>query len=188
MTLKNTPERWGGVSRFLHWLIVLLIVVMAAIGLTMEDLTSGPDKIRIYALHKSLGLTILGLMVLRVLWRLFAGAPAPVAGTPGWQHRIAGLTHLAIYALLFAMPISGWVLNSAAGFPLQWFGLFNLPHIVERSQELRELAEDMHEILFWALMFLVAVHAGAALYHHLFLGDDTLRRMLPGRRRKHTRT
>lgn len=183
MTLKNTPERWGAVSKAVHWLIVLLIAVMAAIGLTMEDFANGPDKIRLYALHKSLGITILALVALRLLWRLYAGAPTPVPGTPAWQRRIAGLTHVAIYALMFALPLSGWVLNSASGFPLQWFGLFNLPHIVERSQDLHALAEDVHELLFWTLMLLVAVHAAAAFYHHLFLGDDTLRRMLPGRGR-----
>ena len=81
MTIKNTPERWGAVSQSLHWLIVLLIAVMAAIGLTMEDFANGPDKIRIYALHKSLGITILALVALRLLWRLYAGAPKPVPGT-----------------------------------------------------------------------------------------------------------
>lgn len=179
MTLKNTVERWGAISQLLHWTIVLLIAAVAAIGLTMGDVPNGPDKIRIYALHKSLGITILGLTTLRVLWRLYAGAPAHVAGTPTWQLRIAGLTHLAIYALLFAIPLSGWVLNSAAGFPLQWFGLVNLPHLVERSHDLHELAEEVHELLFWVLALLVAVHAAAAFYHHLFQGDATLARMLP---------
>lgn len=184
MTLRNTPEHWGTVSKALHWLIVLLITVMAVIGLTMEDIAGSADKRTVYALHKSLGITILALVALRLLWRLYAGTPTPVPGTPAWQHRIAGLTHFAIYVLMFALPLSGWVLNSASGFPLQWFGLFNLPHIVERSHDLHELAEDVHELLFWALMLLVALHAAAAFYHHLFVGDDTLRRMLPGRGRK----
>lgn len=184
MTLRNTPEHWGTVSKALHWLIVLLIAVMAVIGLTMEDIAGSADKRTVYALHKSLGITILALVALRLLWRLYAGTPTPVPGTPAWQHRIAGLTHFAIYVLMFALPLSGWVLNSASGFPLQWFGLFNLPHIVERSHDLHELAEDVHELLFWALMLLVALHAAAAFYHHLFVGDDTLRRMLPGRGRK----
>ncbi|MCC7248365.1 MAG: cytochrome b, partial [Lysobacter sp.] len=138
-----------------------------------------PDKIKTYALHKSIGLTILGLVGLRVLWRLYAGTPDPVPNTPRWQERIAALTHLAIYALLFAIPISGWVLNSAAGFPLQWFGVVNLPHIVDKSHDLHELAEEAHEIMFWLLILLVVAHAGAAFYHHLFQRDATLARMLP---------
>ena len=95
------------------------------------------------------------------------------------QARIASLTHGAIYALLFARPISGWVVNSSAGFPLQWFGLVNLPHIVGRDHGLHELAEEVHEIMFWLLVLLVVAHAGAAFYHHLFQRDATLARMLP---------
>lgn len=179
MTMKNTVDRWGAVSQALHWLIVLLIIGQAISGLTMEDLRNGPDKIQIYALHKSFGLTILALVTLRLLWRRFAGTPRAVAGTPRWQERIASLTHWGLYALLFAMPISGWVLNSAAGFPLQWFGLVNLPDIVGQNHALRDAAKDLHGLLFWILASLAAVHAAAAFHHHLFLRDATLARMLP---------
>lgn len=179
MTLKNTADRWGAISQLLHWTIAALILYMAYLGLTMGDLPNGPSKIQTYALHKSVGITILGLVALRLLWRLYADSPAHVAGTPTWQLRIAGVTHLAIYGLLFAIPISGWVLNSAAGFPLQWFHLVNLPHIVERNHDLHELAEEAHELMFWGLALLVVLHAGAAFYHHLFQGDATLARMLP---------
>ena len=179
MPLKNTRDQWGSISKLLHWLVVLLILVMAWIGLTMGDLPNGPDKIATYALHKSIGITILVLVLLRLGWRLYAGAPAPVPGTPSWQDRIASLTHWALYALLLAMPISGWVVNSSSGFPLQWFGLVNLPAIAGRDQDVHELAENMHETLFWILITLVVLHAAAAFYHHLFQRDATLARMLP---------
>lgn len=182
MTLKNTDERWGVVSQAFHWTIVVLILVMAYLGLTMGDLPNSPRKINIYALHKSIGLTILALVALRVAWRLHAGTPAPVPGTPTWQHRVASVTHVLLYVLLFAIPLSGWVLNSAAGYPLQWFKLFNLPAITGRSDSVHEFAEGMHELLFWVLVVLVLAHAAAALYHHVFQNDATLRRMLPGRR------
>ena len=183
MTLKNSAERWGAVSQSFHWLIVILLLVIAYIGLTMGDLPNGPRKINIYALHKSIGLTILALVTLRLFWRVYAGAPLAVTGTPGWQQRIASLTHVALYALMFAMPLSGWVLNSSAGYPLQWFKLFNLPAITGKNHDLHELAESAHETMFWVLVVLVVLHAGAAFYHHLFQNDDTLRRMLPSRRR-----
>ncbi|KAB8314749.1 cytochrome b [Tolypothrix campylonemoides VB511288] len=182
MSWKNA-DRWGHVSQALHWLVVLLIAAIAIIGLTMGELPNGVQKIRLYALHKSLGLTLLALVALRIAWRLAAGAPPPVAGTPRWQAAIASVTHWALYALMFAMPITGWVLNSAAGYPLQWFGLFNLPKIVATDPALHEQAEWLHENGFWLLLALVVVHAAAAFYHHLFLEDDTLRRMLPARRR-----
>ena len=179
MNLKNTADRWGGISQLLHWTVAALILVMAYLGLTMGDLPNGPDKIKTYALHKSIGITILALVALRLLWRLYAGTPTPVPGSPRWQARIASLTHGAIYLLLFAIPISGWVLNSAAGFPLQWFGLINLPYIVGENHDLHELAEEAHELMFWALALLVVAHAGAAFYHHIFQRDATLARMLP---------
>ena len=181
MNWKNTDDRWGPVSQFLHWLIVLMILGMGSVGLVMTEMRNSPDKIQVYLLHKSFGLTVLALITLRLLWRLYAGTPRPVPGTPRWQERIASLTHGALYVLVFAMPISGWVLNSAAGFPLRWFGLFNLPAIAGKSESLRELAEDVHEWLFWTLIAVALVHAAAALYHHVFRHDATLARMLPRR-------
>ena len=179
MPLKNSPNQWGSISKLLHWVVVALILAMAWIGLTMEDLPNGPDKVATYALHKSIGITILALVLLRIGWRLYAGAPGPVAGTPRWQHAIASLTHLALYGVLLAMPISGWLLNSSSGFPLQWFGLFNLPAISGRSEDLHDLAEDLHEWLFWAMVTLAVLHAAAAFFHHVFMRDATLARMLP---------
>lgn len=186
MTARNTPDRWGWVSQSLHWLIALLIVVIAVIGLTMGDLPNSPRKISVYALHKSLGLTVLALVALRLAWRMYAGAPHHLPGTPAWQRWAASMTHLALYAVMFAMPLTGWLLNSAAGYPLQWFKLFNLPALAAEDDGLRELAEEMHEAGFWLLLVLVLVHAGAALFHHLFQRDDTLRRMLPVRRHRPT--
>ncbi|MET0327963.1 MAG: cytochrome b [Luteimonas sp.] len=179
MTLKNTSERWGGVSQWLHWLVVLLILTTGVMGLVMGDMRNSPTKIEIYALHKSLGLSILALAILRLVWRLYAGAPRPVPGTPRWQDRLASTTHWLLYGLLFAIPLSGWTFNSAAGYPLQWFKLFNLPALVERDADLRQLAGNVHELLFWTLVGLALLHAAAALYHHVFRRDDTLARMLP---------
>ncbi|MCD9097956.1 cytochrome b [Luteimonas fraxinea] len=179
MTLRNPPDRWGGVSQLLHWLVVALILTTGILGLVMGDMRNSPTKIEIYALHKSLGLTILALATLRLLWRLYAGAPRAVPGTPRWQDRVASVTHWLLYGLLFAIPLSGWTFNSAAGYPLQWFKLVNLPSLVTRDADLRQLAGNVHELLFWTLVGLALLHASAALYHHIFQRDDTLARMLP---------
>ena len=184
MPIKNTREQWGTVSKVLHWLVVLLILLMAWIGLRMGDMPNGPDKIASYALHKSVGITILMLVLMRIGWRWYAGAPDGVPGTPRWQERIASLTHLALYALLLAMPLSGWILNSASGYPLHSYGLVNLPAIAGKDHDLHELAEDIHEWLFWAMVTLAVLHAAAAFYHHLFVRDATLARMLPARRQR----
>lgn len=175
----RNDERWGAVSQSFHWLIVIGIVVMAILGLTMTEMRTSPDKVQLYAVHKSIGLTILALVALRLLWRLFAGTPPRIATIPTWQHHIAKLSHFGLYVLLFAVPISGWVLNSASGFPLWWFGLFRVPAIAGKDHDLHELAEQVHEVLFWALILLALVHASAAIYHHLFQRDATLERMLP---------
>ncbi|MEO6138801.1 MAG: cytochrome b [Luteimonas sp.] len=180
-TLKNPSDHWGPVSQSLHWWIVVLILVMAYLGLTMTDLPNNPHKLNIYALHKSIGITILMLVSLRVLWRMYAGAPQSLANMPVWQERIAAMTHWALYGLLFALPVSGWIVNSAAGFPLQWFGLVNVPSIARKDEALHTLAVSMHQFLFWTLIALALAHAAAAFYHHLFQQDATLMRMLPRR-------
>lgn len=176
--LRNV-DRWGAVSQAFHWLIVIGILAMAIIGLTMVEMHSSPDKVRMYALHKSIGLTILALVTLRLLWRLYAGSPPQIATIPHWQKRIADLSHIGLYVLLFAVPLSGWVMNSYSGFPLWWFGLFRVPALVGRNHDLHELTETVHQTLFWILIALVLVHAGAAVFHHMFQRDATLARMLP---------
>lgn len=179
MTAKNL-ERWGAVSQCFHWLIVLLILAIAAIGLVMDDLPKTPKYFWVFTLHKSLGITVLGLAVLRLGWRLYAGAPAPVAGTPRWQERIASLTHWALYALIFAMPLSGWLYDSSSGLrPFRWFGLAQVPKLSPPNESLSHWSHDAHETLFLVLAGLVTVHALAALYHHFFRNDATLTRMLP---------
>ncbi|HJR74140.1 MAG TPA: cytochrome b [Luteimonas sp.] len=184
MTLKNV-ERWGAVSQTFHWLIVLLILTIATVGLIMVDLPKTPKYFWVYTLHKSLGLTVLTLAVLRLGWRLYAGAPPPVAGTPRWQERIASITHWLLYGLIFAMPLSGWLYDSSSGLrPFRWFGLVEVPKLSPPNESVRSLSHDAHETLFWVLAFLVVAHAGAALYHHLIQNDATLTRMLPRRRSK----
>lgn len=188
MRLRNTPERWGPVSQLLHWTIVLLIGWLAWRGLTMVDMPATPAKIAAYALHKSMGLSLLALVAVRLAWRLFAGSPIALPGTPPWQARVASVTHAGMYVLLFAIPLSGWLFNSASGYPLQWFGQFNLPALAGRDAGLAQLARQLHEVGVWLLLALVAVHAGAALYHHFVQRDATLRRMLPSVFRKRSRT
>lgn len=179
MSLKNPVDRWGAVSQGFHWVIVVLLVVMAYLGLTMTDLPNSAHKANVYALHKSIGLTILVLVALRLAWRLYAGRPTEVVGMPAWQHRIASLTHAALYVLLFAIPLSGWVINSTSGFPLRWFGLVRVPAIAPRDVALNHLSKTTHEVLFWILVATAAAHAAAAIYHHVVQRDATLARMLP---------
>lgn len=180
MTARVNRERWGAISQVLHWTIALLILGMAVVGLTMTELPKTPKYFWVYDLHKSTGLTVLTLMAMRLAWRLYAGAPPPVPGTPTWQHSLATLTHWAIYALTFTMPLSGWLYDSASGLrPLRWFGLFAVPKLSAPDPDVRGIAHEVHEWGFWVLAALVLVHAGAALWHHFVQRDATLARMLP---------
>lgn len=184
MNWKNPPDRWGPVSQLLHWLVVLLLVVLAVVGLSLDSLPRTPKYFWVYDLHKSTGLTLLALVLVRIGWRLLAGAPRPVPGTPTWQARLASATHGLLYLLILAMPLSGWLFDSASGLrPLRWYGLAEVPKLVAPDERLAELGQDAHEWLFWLLLLVVIGHVAAALYHHVFQRDDTLRRMLPRRRR-----
>ena len=184
MSLRNSAERWGPVSQLLHWLIVVLLLVLSTVGLLLDSLPVSPKYFWVFDLHKSTGLTLLALVLLRLGWRLYAGAPRPLPGTPTWQSRVAGATHGLLYVLILAMPLSGWLYDSASGLrPLRWYGTVEVPKLTAPDPTLRELGHTAHEWLFWVLLALVIAHVGAAFYHHLFLNDATLRRMLPRRGR-----
>src|SRR5690606_3137771 len=186
MSTRMTParlrniDRWGPVSQARHWTIALLVVVMAAIGLTLDELPRSPKWFWVYDLHKSVGLLVLALMLFRLGWRAYAGAPAPVPGTSRPQRIAAGVTHWLLYALVLAMPLSGWLMDSASGLrPLRWFGQVVVPKLVAPDEGLASRMQDLHENLFWVLAILVLAHVAAATWHHLFRGDATLARMLP---------
>ena len=180
MALHNTPERWGCISQSLHWLIAVLILGMGALGLTLGELPKTPKYFWVYTLHKSVGITVLALMLLRLGWRLHAGAPVAVAGTPRWQHTLAACTHWLLYALVLAIPLSGWLYDSASGLrPFKLFGWLTMPKLAAPDETLQATSHALHEWGFWLLVVLVAMHAGAALHHHVVRRDDTLARMLP---------
>ena len=125
MTLKSTPTQWSSALKALHWLIALLIVVLATVGWTMKGLPASPSKVQVYALHKSTGITVLALVMVRIAVRLWAGRPDDLP-MPRWQRVAADLVHAMLYVVIVAMPLSGWLFNSAANFPLRWYGLFIL--------------------------------------------------------------
>lgn len=177
------PERWGTVSQLFHWTCAALIVALGGIGLYMTGLSSASAKVGVYALHKSLGITLLVLVLLRLLWRWTHAVPGVIAGTKRHLKLAADGMHGVLYAMMIAMPLTGWLINSTAGYPLKWFNLVRLPAIASKDEHLNGIAKALHEYGFWLLAVLVAGHVLAALYHHAFLQDGTLHRMLPSRRR-----
>ena len=180
MILRNTRARWGAVSQLLHWLIVALIAVQATLGLIGLELPLGMEKLATLARHKSIGITILALAVIRLLWRWMNPTPALPGNLRPYERFLARLTHAGLYVLLFALPLTGWIMSSARGFPVSWFNLAQLPDLVPKSHTLYHVMIAVHASLTIALGFIVALHIAAALKHHFVLKDDTLRRMLPG--------
>src|SRR5690606_12804045 len=143
---RGPADRWGAPAQLLHWTIVVLIVAMAWLGLTMVDMPNTPAKVERYALHKSLGLLVLALVAVRLLWRVYAGAPEPLPA-PRWQRWLAQGTHFGLYVLLLAMPLSGWIANAYSGFPLRWFGLFRVPLPIAADEALYDLTRDVRACL-----------------------------------------
>ena len=184
MPLRSTDTQWGVLVRAFHWLIAALILVQAVIGLTMADMGLTPAKVRVFALHKSIGMTILALVLLRIAWRLTEKRPADPSEMPRWQRRAAHGLHLALYVLILAIPLSGWWFNSAANAPLVWFGWFDLPSLTGGLDPVwKPRALLLHQTLFWLLVTLLVLHVGAALWHHFRQRDDVLRRMTLGPRK-----
>lgn len=185
MYWKSTTEHWGSLAKFFHWLIVLLILAQATIGLIMVDMPKKPNIIPVYNLHKSIGMTILLLALLRVAWRAFDPRPQEHSSIPHWQGLAARAGHALLYGLLFAVPLSGWLFDSASSLrPMYWWGLVQVPSLTGGpSPDLKDTARALHEWLFWILVLVALGHAAMALIHQFINRDGTLTRMLPGGRR-----
>jgi cytochrome b561 len=183
MPLRSDHTRWSTAAKTFHWLMALLILGNGAFALWMDGLKPSLQKINMFALHKSVGLTVLALFLLRVLWRAIDRRPPDVPAPP-WQHLAAKAVHGFLYVLIAAIPLSGWAFNSAHGFPLQYFKQFNLPALVEKNPELSDILGTVHVYLFWFLLLVLVAHVGGAFKHHFIDRDDTLRRMLPFGRAK----
>lgn len=189
-TNKNTVETTSGLievysstARALHWIVVLLIAIQIPIGLYMAY-RGGELKIwdaltnNLYSSHKLIGTVILLLVVLRFVYRMIAGAPSPEPTLEPWQRTVSELTHWAIYALLFIVPIVGYV--GVSMYPaLNLFGAFNLPAVTAPNKAMAEELFEYHSLAAYLLTALVAMHVGAALHHYIFRKDNVLGRMLP---------
>lgn len=183
MPIKNTAARYGAVAQGLHWLHVIGLIAVFTLGLVMVDMALSPTTLRMYAWHKWLGVCVFALVWLRLAWRLFDPPPPAPASTPVWQRRLAGLAHALLYLLLILVPLSGWLMSSAKGFPTVLFGVLPLPDVVGRDADLASGLEMAHFMLNKSLLLLIALHVLAAIKHHVVDCDGVLLRMLPALRR-----
>lgn len=178
MGLRNASADWGWLARWLHWLMAIGLLATALIGWIADDLASTRDRYEAMVWHKSIGLSLLGLLFLRLAWRMSNPTPQAPPGMPRWQRLAASTSHALLYLLMLWMPVTGWLAHSASGLPLRWFGWWRVPSLLEKDSGLKHLAEDLHQWGLWLLVALVTVHVLAALKHHFVNGDTVLVRML----------
>jgi cytochrome b561 len=173
-------QRYTNVAIVFHWLIALLIIAAFTMGLVMTDMPGiSPTKLRYYSWHKWAGVTILALATLRLLWRLAHAAPAYPDSMARWQKTAAHALHGALYVLMFAVPLSGYFYTLSAGFPVVYFGLFELPVLMGPDPALKPVLKAVHFWLNMTLAGAVGAHVLAALKHQFIDRDGVLKRMMP---------
>lgn len=176
MTTHYTP-----VAKALHWLIALLLFGLLALGFYMQDLPLSPQKLQLYAWHKWAGVTVFLLVLVRLAWRVTHRPPPLPEHMPRVMQLAAHAGHVLLYALMIAIPLSGWLMSSAKGFQTVWFGVLPIPDLLDKNRELGDLLQTVHLSLNLLFVAVIVGHIGAALKHHFIDRDDVLTRMLPAR-------
>jgi cytochrome b561 len=174
MTARYTTPAIG-----LHWLMAIGLIGSFSLGVYMHELPFSPRKLELYSWHKWAGVTLFLLVLIRLAWLASHRPPAMPASMSPLTQRAAHLVHVALYLLMLAIPLSGWLMSSAKGISTVWFGVLPLPDLVGKDKELGHLLEEVHETLNFTMLALVIAHVGAALKHHFFDLDDVLTRMAP---------
>ena len=177
--MPTRATRYSPLAQIFHWVIAGLIVVQFTLARLADPLPLGVHKLSLLARHKSVGMTILMLAVLRLLWRIWHPAPPLPAGMTRWERVGAHASHWAFYVLLFAMPLTGWTMSSAKNYSVSWFGLFTWPNLIGKNEDAFAALRDAHDVLSWFLLGLAILHVLAALKHHFWNKDSVLLRMLP---------
>jgi cytochrome b561 len=170
---------YGAGARFFHWLTVGMLLAIVPLGLVMGGLPRGALQNAAFITHESLGLSVLALTLLRFLWRLAHPAPPPSADLAPVEREASRWVHIALYLVLLALPITGYLFVSFSGIALDYFGLARVPALVAKDKSAGDLALAVHKALQWAIYTLAALHVGAALHHHFLRRNNVLRRMLP---------
>ncbi len=174
-------NHYTATAKTLHWLMALLLVGLVTLGVYMHELPLSPRKLQLYSWHKWAGVTVFLLVALRLAWRLGHRPPALPGTMPRFLRRVASATHGLLYLLMFAIPLSGWLMSSAKGFQTVYFGVLPLPDLLAKDAALGDALQQLHFGLNLLFAVLVIGHAGAALKHHFIHRDDILARMLPRR-------
>lgn len=179
MQWRNSPQRYGNLSIFIHWLVAVTVYGMFALGLWMVTLSyysdwyhQAPD------LHKSIGITLMLVMIIRVIWRIISPPPPPLKSYSRVTRIAAVAVHILLYTLLFSILISGYLISTAEGKAISLFGLTEIPAILIAGATQADVAGKIHLWLAWGVVIISLLHGLAALKHHFIDKDTTLKRML----------
>ena len=185
MQLKNTAQRYGLVAILLHWLVAATVIGLAILGLWMTDLSYYSPYYRSAPFwHKSIGITLAAVLVLRLLWRWGNPRPAHLPNHQRWEVGMAAVVHGLLYLLLFVIVVSGYLISTAKGQGISVFGWFEIPASITGLPSQADRAGAVHYWVAITVLGLAALHALGALKHHFLDRDDTLRRMLGMRPRQ----
>lgn len=173
----SSSAQYNPFSKILHWFMALLILGMLCMGYSMGLMEFSPLKMNLYMLHKSIGMTILGLVILRIIWRHVKSPPPHLDTHASWEVCLAHAIHILLYAGMIGMPLSGWVMSSAGEFPVDFFSLFEIPYITGKDEHLFEISRLTHEVFAYMIIAAIGLHFLGAAKHHIIDKDSTLRRM-----------
>lgn len=179
--LKNTDQSYGWLSKAFHWSVALLIITLLIIGNVMTAVDLGEARRSVYGIHKATGILVLALAIARLCWRILNTEPTH-AHIARWQKFASYAVHWALYGCMILMPLSGWAMSSAGGHPISFYGLFTVPPLLEKNEELAKILSERHFQIGWTIVALLVAHVGAALLHHFYYRDNILKRMLPLRK------
>ncbi|MGD2141241.1 MAG: cytochrome b [Burkholderiales bacterium] len=178
----QASARYGNVAIALHWIVAVFILVLIGLGLYMVDIPRGtPERAFFFNLHKSIGLTIGIIVLIRFWWRHKNPPPPLPASMPKWQVTASNISHALLYMCLIMMPIAGFTASQFTKYGVTYFGLFKIPPMGPQERVLWDFFQGVHENTAYVLMFVLAVHILAALYHLIVAKDGVFQRMLPGR-------
>lgn len=175
---QNSDYNLG--AKIFHWGVGIGVLALIPFGYYMEHLDPAPFKYELYGLHKSFGMLLLAVMTGRIIWRVIYCAPAPDKSLKKWEYILSRTVHWILYAALLAMPLAGWMMTSAGQYSNNFFGLFDIPHLVgEKNSTLQNIAHQTHSILSYVILGALALHLAGAFKHYTIDQNQIIHKMMP---------
>jgi len=177
--LKNSSEKYGTISKILHWSIAVLILTLIALGWYMTSLDYyHPWRYRTLSLHKSIGVVVFILFIIKILWMINSPTPKISRDLKKWERIAAWIVHKFLFSIIFILPVTGYIISTSSGNSISFFGLFEIPPFIKADDNIRDFSEEIHEITAYTGLAIIILHIAAAFKHHFKDKDDTLKKML----------